>query len=94
MPRKTSIETPAYANMMRRMINTWVARAGDGDPDDLAELLAATRQVDQGLRIAINTQRATYGTTWAQIAAAAGMTKQGAQQRWGESTEGNTPCVS
>lgn len=78
-----SYENGDYAAMMRRMIAGWIRRVADGDPHDLTELLAAAAQLDAGIAAAVAGQRATYGTSWAAIGAAAGITRQAAQQRWG-----------
>ena len=82
---RRAYETADYAKMVRRMIASWIKRVGDGDPADLADMIAASRQLDDGIKAAIKIQRETNGgVSWAQIGEAAGMTRQGAQQRWGK----------
>jgi hypothetical protein len=76
-------ETPEFAQMMRRMLASWIRRVGDGDPGDLTDLLVASNELDAGIQAAVTEQRATYGTSWAAIGRAAGITRQAAQQRWG-----------
>jgi hypothetical protein len=75
-------ENPEYAAMMGRMLAAWTRRVADGDPGDLTDLLTAARLLDEGIRAAVTGQRATYGTSWAAIGEAAGVTRQAAQQRW------------
>jgi len=80
---KEKVETAEYAAFGRRMLRAWARRVGDGDPDDLAELLETARALDALIREAVTEQRAVYGTSWAAIGRAAGTTRQAAQQRWG-----------
>jgi hypothetical protein len=82
MPR-VSRETHEYAAMMRRMLAAWTRRVADGDPSDLSDLLTAMTLLEEGVQAAVTGQRATYGTSWAVIGEAAGITRQAAQQRWG-----------
>jgi len=77
-------ENDEYAEMMRRMLTGWFRRCADGDPNDLTELLDASKLLDQGIRSAVEGQRARFGTSWTEIGAAAGITRQAAQQRWGK----------
>jgi hypothetical protein len=81
--RKAPIETAEYAAMMRRQLRAWTFRVADGNPEDLSEMLAFAAQLDDGIRYAVNHSRIVYATTWAQIGAAAGTTRQAAYQRWG-----------
>jgi hypothetical protein len=74
--------------MMRRMLASWFRRVGEGDPSDLTDLLEASKQLDTGIRAAVAAQRANYGTSWADIGWAAGITRQAAQQRWGVTRAG------
>lgn len=81
--RKAKVETAAYAAFGRRMLRAWAARVGDGDPDDLTELLTTAKALDALIGQAVTEQRARYGTSWTAIGRAAGTTRQAAQQRWG-----------
>lgn len=82
MPRET-VETMDYAAMMRRMLRAWGRRVVDADPEDLAELLHFQRQLDTEIGTAITRARAERGLSWADVARAAGTSRQAAQQRWG-----------
>jgi hypothetical protein len=77
-------ENSDYAEMNRRLLRAHGRRVADGDPDDLAELLALVPLLDEIIRDAIVGQRERHGFSWTDIGRAAGMTRQGAQQRWGE----------
>lgn len=82
-PTRRVYENDEYAGMMRRMLLGWFRRCADGDPADLTDLLDASRLLDQGIRSAVQGQRLRFGTSWTEIGAAAGITRQAAQQRWG-----------
>lgn len=81
--RRPSIETTDYAAMLRRMVRAYGRRVGDGDPDDLAEMLAVRAELDEAIAEAVRANREQHGRSWAEIGAGAGITKQAAQQRWG-----------
>lgn len=68
---------------IRRAIVRYGEKVADGDPEDLAEMLALRADLDAAIGAAVRGQRATWGSSWAAIGTAAGMTKQAAQQRWG-----------
>lgn len=73
----------SYAAALRRMIRAAGRRYGAADPYDLPELVALRVEVELAIHAAVREQR-TAGTSWAAIADALGITKQGAQQRYGE----------
>lgn len=85
MTRKTrkEYETPDFAAAVRRMIAAHGRRVADADPEDLAELMAMRDALDAAIAAAVAGQRANHGLSWTEIARGAGMTRQGAQQRWG-----------
>lgn len=85
--KSRTVETAEYAAFGRRMLRAWARRVGDGDPHDLTELLATSKALDTLIREAVTAQRAVYGTSWTTIGAAAGTTRQAAQQRWGGNRE-------
>lgn len=72
-----------YAAMMRRMLRAWMRRLGDADMEDLAELVAYRREVDDALAGVVDELRTERGESWATIARALGTTRQNAQQRFG-----------
>ena len=80
--RRRIVETSDYAQMMERMVKSYGRRVADGDPADLAELIGLGRLLDTVIAEAVHGQMAAMDISWADIAAAAGMTKQGAHKRW------------
>lgn len=78
-----TVETTSYAAMMRRMVAAYGRRVADADVEDLAELIALRDQVDLTIATAVRSSRERHGRSWADIARAAGTTRQAAQQRWG-----------
>lgn len=80
--RRKIVETSDYAQMMERMVKGYGRRVADGDPADLAELIGLGRLLDTVIAEAVHGQMAAMDISWSDIAAAAGMTKQGAHKRW------------
>jgi hypothetical protein len=80
------VENDEYAAFLRRVIRAYSRRVAAGDIEAIAvmnrlgtDLEDATRQAITGLR--------GFGYSWADIAIRLGITRQGAQQRWGEPPE-------
>lgn len=85
MARRTGkCETTEYAGMLRRMIRSYGKRVGQADVEDLAEMMALHAALDAAIAQAVETQRDELGRSWADIAAAAGTSRQAAQMRWGK----------
>lgn len=80
---KPKIETVEYAKFVRRIMRAYSRRVGGGDVDALAEMVAAANEFDLAVKQAVTELRADHGFSWADIALRLGMTRQGAQQRWG-----------
>ena len=77
------VENDEYAAFLRRVIRAYSRRVASGDIEAIttmanlaADLEDATRQAITGLR--------GFGYSWADIAMRLGITRQGAQQRWGD----------
>lgn len=81
---KRQVETPDFAKMLGRMIKAHGRRVADADPEDLADLLALQAVLDAAIAAAVTGQRDQLGRSWADIATAAGTTRQAAFQRWGK----------
>jgi hypothetical protein len=84
--RSRVVENDEYAAFLRRVIRAYSRRVAAGDIEAITamahladDLQDATRQAITGLR--------GCGYSWADIAMRLGITRQGAQQRWG----GDTP---
>jgi hypothetical protein len=84
--RSRVVENDEYAAFLRRVITAYSRRVAAGDIEALTGMAALADDLDHATRQAIAGLRA-YGYSWADIAARLGITRQGAQQRWG----GDTP---
>jgi len=84
-------ETAERVASVRRQYRALVAHVGQsGNPEDLDALLALVREMDAAVGEAVRGLRGTNargaaadGFSWGRIGKAAGLTRQGAQQRWG-----------
>ena len=77
------VENSDYAAFIRRAVRAHGRRIGTGDVEALADLLDLAGEVDRALTVAVSGLRAA-GYSWAEIAARIGVTRQAAQQRWGD----------
>ncbi|AYN55944.1 helix-turn-helix DNA binding domain protein [Arthrobacter phage Noely] len=80
---KKTYETTDYASMMKRMMKAHGRRVADGDVEDLEELMALQGYLDLIVRGAVQAQREVQGRSWADIARAAGTSRQAAQKKFG-----------
>ncbi len=85
--RTRVIENDEYAAFLRRVIAAYSRRVAAGDIEAIADMAALADYLDDATRQAITGLRAR-GYSWADIAARLGITRQGAQQRWGTDTSG------
>lgn len=74
-------ETADYLGMAARIVRSAGRRVGT-DFDDLAGLVAVQAEVNAAMSSAVTAMR-ERGISWAEIGAQVGISKQGAQQRWG-----------
>jgi hypothetical protein len=79
---KKTYETTDYAAMMRRLMKAHGKRVADGDVEDLAELMELQTYLDYIVRGAVTAQREDQGKSWADIARAAGTSRQAAQKKY------------
>ena len=79
--RRRHVETLDYLAAVRRMLRAAGRRVGDADEQELRELIAIRAEVDAAIDRAVAGWRA-QGRSWAEIGAAAGMSKQAANKRW------------
>ena len=79
-------ETPEYAAMVRRIVRAHGRRVADGDPEDLAELVAMREVVESAIADAVAGMRANHGYSWSDVARGLGTTRQAAQMRYGGSS--------
>jgi len=78
-------ETSEFLGFIRRGLRALVRRVGEeGDVESLSQLLALHNQVEEALVGAVaGLRRGPKPYSWAEIGERMGMTKQGAQQRFG-----------
>jgi hypothetical protein len=76
------VENDEYAAFVQRVLRAYSRRVASGDIEAITEMAAIAAEMDTAIRDAITGLRA-HGYSWADIAARLGVTRQGAQQRWG-----------
>jgi hypothetical protein len=82
--RRRVVENDDYAAFLRRALTAHARRIATGDVEALTDLVALSGHLDQALHDAVTGLR-RFGYSWADIAARLGITRQAAQQRWGDS---------
>jgi hypothetical protein len=82
-PRRRVTENDEYAAFARRVIRAYSRRVRAGDIDALIDMARLADELDIAIHQAVTGLRAHHGYSWADIAARLGITRQGAQQRWG-----------
>jgi hypothetical protein len=81
-PRR-QIENDEYAAFVRRILRAYSRRVGDGDIEALALMLGLAEDIDAAIIEAVKGLRAC-GYSRAEIGSRLGITRQAAQQRWGQ----------
>jgi hypothetical protein len=87
------VENDEYAAFLRRVIRAYSRRVAAGDVEAITAMVALAADLDEATRQAITGLRG-FGYSWADIAMRLGITRQGAQQRWGETPEPVTDASS
>ena len=77
------VENDEYAAFLRRVIRAYSRRVAVGDIEAIAAMNRLATDLEEATRQAITGLRG-FGYSWADIAMRLGITRQGAQQRWGE----------
>ena len=77
------VENDEYAAFLRRVIAAYSRRVAAGDIEAITTMAALADHLEDATRQAITGLRDT-GYSWADIALRLGITRQGAQQRWGD----------
>ncbi len=80
------VENDQYAAFLRRVIVAYSRRVGSGDIEAITTMAALADHLEEATRQAITSLR-EFGYSWADIALRLGITRQGAQQRWGGDAE-------
>ena len=78
------VENDDYAAFTRRILTAHARRISHGDIEGLTALAALAADIDTALRTAVAGLRAA-GYSWADIAHRLDISRQAAQQRWGDS---------
>lgn len=82
--RREPMETAEYIeDFLTRIIRRAGVRAGEGDPCDLAALIAARAEMDEAIVVAVAGMRERYGFSWAEIGRELGISRQAAQMTYG-----------
>ena len=81
-PRRV-VENDDYAAFARRVIRAYARRIATGDIEALAAMTVLATDLDQAINDAVSGLR-ECGYSWAEIARPLGITRQAAQQRWGD----------
>ena len=76
------VENDEYAAFLRRVIRAYSRRVGCGDIEAITEMVRLADDLEDATCQAITGLRG-LGYSWADIALRLGITRQGAQQRWG-----------
>ena len=82
-PARLVVENDAYAAFARRVVRAAGRRVAAGDVDGLADLVALSDQMERSIGEAVAGLRA-FGYSWGEVAVRVGVTRQAAQQRWGD----------
>jgi hypothetical protein len=81
--RRRRVENDEYASFVRRVIRAHARRVAAGDVDALANMTGLATELDEAITQAVIGLREA-GYSWAEIAARLGVSRQAAQQRWGQ----------
>lgn len=83
MTRRREVETDEFMAFARRIVKATGKRVGDGDPVDLASLVALRREFEAIEVQAVQAMRDNHGYSWSEIGRDLGITRQAAQQFYG-----------
>ena len=80
---RPAVENGEYAAFARRILRAYARRISSGDIDALADVTVLSADVENAIRQAVTGLR-DFGYSWAEIGTRLGVTRQAAQQRWGD----------
>lgn len=81
--RKREYETDEFLSACGRMLKAAGKRVGEGDPVDLAQLVALRKEMERIEVEAVGMMRERYGYSWSEIGRDLGISRQAAQQFYG-----------
>ena len=87
------VENDEYAAFLRRVIAAYSRRVAAGDIEAITTMARLAGHLEDATRQAITGLRES-GYSWADIALRLGITRQGAQQRWGDTPASVTDASS
>jgi hypothetical protein len=79
-----AIENDEYGAFARRVLNAYARRVVSGDVEALGQMTTLAADLDEAIGQAVTGLR-EFGYSWAEIGLRLGITRQAAQQRWGQS---------
>jgi hypothetical protein len=81
---RSRVANDDYGAFVRRIVAAHGRSIAAGDVERLRDLVAVAEDVDRATDMAVAGLR-QHGYSWAEIASRLGITRQAAQQRWGNS---------
>lgn len=81
---KTPVENDEYSEFVRRIFRAYARRIASGDIDALAGMVSFTADIEGTIQQVVTKLREQHGYSWADIGLRLGVTRQAAQQRWGD----------
>jgi hypothetical protein len=79
------VQNDDYAAFARRILRAYARRVADGDVDALIAMTGLAAEINTAIGQAVTGLR-HFGYSWADIGARLGITRQAAQQRWGQAS--------
>jgi hypothetical protein len=85
---KREVENAQFDAFVRRILRAYARRVANGDVEALASLSQLSSEVDAVTRLAVaGLRKSPYSYSWSEIADRLGISKQAAQQRYGDRTD-------
>ena len=81
--RPRTVENDEYGAFARRILHAYSRRVADGDVDALILMTGLADELDVAIAEAVKGLR-ERGYSWAEIGSRLGISRQAAQQRWGQ----------
>ncbi len=81
--RGRTVENEEFAAFARRVLRACARRVAGGDVEALTLMLGLSAEINDAISLAVKGLRA-FGYSWAEIGSRLGITRQAAQQRWGD----------
>jgi hypothetical protein len=79
------VENDDYAAFTRRVLRAYARRVAGGDVEALIAMTSLAQDLDAAIAQAVTGLRG-FGYSWADIGSRLGITRQAAQQRWGQAS--------